>query len=82
MGGSMPPADAAEVLVRAVGTAPLERIEIVRRDGVDQSVDGIDAVATHHAFTLTALAPGDFVYVRVHQRDGGRAWSSPVFVVE
>jgi hypothetical protein len=29
-----------------------------------------------------ALAAGDYVYVRVTQLDGGRAWSSPVFMVD
>jgi hypothetical protein len=28
------------------------------------------------------LTPGEYVYVRVVQEDGGAAWSSPIYVTE
>ena len=28
------------------------------------------------------LTPGEYVYVRVVQKDGGAAWSSPIYVIE
>ena len=29
---------------------------------------------------VEALRPGEYVYVRAVQRDGGAAWSSPIYV--
>lgn len=62
--------------VRVVGTAPIERIELVRRSGVVGSAPGAGAVA-HAAFEVDPI-PGDRVWVRVIQVDGGLAWSSPI----
>jgi hypothetical protein len=75
--GSALPAVPVEVEVRAVGTAAIERIELVSRHGVVGSRPG-DGVLVHGTFPIEPLA-GDFVYVRVVQADGGLAWSSPFF---
>ncbi|MFT4625261.1 MAG: hypothetical protein ACI8PZ_003929 [Myxococcota bacterium] len=80
MGGQLAPAPSAEGVVRVVGTAPLERVDVVGRDGVLAALSPDGAEAMSGRFTLTDLVDGDFVYVRVRQRDGGMAWSSPVFV--
>lgn len=76
-------ADATEreptLLVRYEGTAPVERVELVR-NGRRAIIEG-DGTA-HFALerTIPSLSPGDFHYVRVIQTDGGIAWSSPIFV--
>ncbi len=69
-----------ELAVRVVGTANLERLDVIRSG---QVVDQIP-IAGRRELTairsLTALRPGEYVYIRVLQTDGGLAWSSPVFV--
>ncbi len=66
--------------VRVVGTAPIDHVEVVQREGVTASVAGDGGRLLHHAWSIEGLRNGDFVYVRIHQVDGGMAWSSPVFV--
>jgi hypothetical protein len=75
--GSVVPAGPVEVEVRVVGTAPIDRIELVGRAGVVGSRRGEGSVL-FGTFPLTPT-DGDLVYVRVVQTDGGLAWSSPVF---
>ncbi len=68
------------LFVRAVGTAPLERFDVVRTGSVVARLDcrgSLDCTATH---SLAGLAGGEYVYVRVLQRDGAAAWSSPIFI--
>jgi hypothetical protein len=63
----------------AVGTAPFERIDVIRGPGVVHSVPGEHRTRIGTAETLENLAPGETVYVRAVQVDGGTAWSSPYF---
>ncbi len=70
----------APLFVHAIGTGPIARVELVRSGAV---VDGMDVegrleVALERP--VEGLRPGDYVYVRVVQEDGGAAWSSPVFL--
>jgi hypothetical protein len=84
IGGVLPLAAGARssqtLFVEAIGSAPLATVEVVRSG---QLVDGVklngqlDAAL---ASELTDLAPGEYVYVRVVQSDGGMAWSSPIYV--
>lgn len=62
--------------VDAVGSAALERIDLVTESGVAHTVtaDGLEL-----AFALDQFEAAQFVYARVVQRDGEQAWSSPVF---
>jgi hypothetical protein len=83
MGGVIPSqagADRHDLVVRAVGTAPLARIDVIRSGSVAETIPGEGA----HDFTLTrgleGLRSGEYVYVRIVQEDGGLAWSSPVFI--
>ena len=58
----------------------LATVEVVRSgrlvDGVKLSGQLDAALASE----LADLAPGEYVYVRVAQTDGGMAWSSPIYV--
>jgi hypothetical protein len=82
--GAEVPAGRQELRARAVTPAPLERIDVVRGPDVvlrapspaDQQVREAEIDES-----LEDLRPGEFVYVRALQRDGGAAWSSPFFVV-
>jgi hypothetical protein len=65
----------AHLTVRAVGSAPIARLELVTERGVCASAEG-----QHDEATLDAQVEGRFVYARVIQVDGEMAWSSPVFL--
>jgi hypothetical protein len=68
-----------ELLARIVGTAPIDRVDVIRSGAIVESLscDGANECTLVHPL---ALEPGSYVYVRVVQEDGGLAWSSPVFV--
>lgn len=78
MGAVLPAGAPAPIEVRVAGTAPIERVELVGRQGVIGSQAGAGALL-FTTWELDAPAPGDLAYVRVVQVDGGLAWSSPVF---
>ena len=70
------------LFVHVVGETPLVSAELVRSGKPEGGVllDGkLDAMLDRE---IRDLAPGEYVYVRVLQKDGGAAWSSPIFVVE
>lgn len=77
MGSVVPAAGPVEAEVRVIGTAPIARVELRGREGLLGSRTG-GGGALHATWTLSPR-PGDAVWVRVLQEDGGLAWSSPVF---
>jgi hypothetical protein len=82
MGGTLPasPATAAHaVAVRVVATAPLERLDLVRSGQVVASTEGDNRLDATWTVEIPHLDAGEYVYTRVVQRDGGLAWSSPIF---
>jgi hypothetical protein len=67
--------------VRYVATSPLEAIEIVRNGHTARiGIEPEQAWDLDLERRLPALGPGEYQYVRFFERDGGRAWSSPIFV--
>ena len=69
-----------QLFVHVVAQAPLERVELVRsgrlEDGV--AIDGkLEAMLDRE---VAGLVPGEYLYVRAVQRDGGAVWSSPIFI--
>jgi hypothetical protein len=66
--------------VEAHGTAEILGVEVVRSGELVAGLAGDGSLDFAAAATLDALAPGEHVYVRVLQVDGGTAWSSPIFV--
>ena len=80
MGEAIPAPDTALVAtMRALGTGPIERIELVRSGKTVDRVAG-GAEVLHQTWSIDGLKSGEFVYVRVIQADGGVAWSSPIWI--
>ena len=69
-----------ELVFLVVGTRALTAVDVVRSDMPVQRVDPEGRVSLAESLELGDLEPGDFVYLRVEQEDGGLAWSSPFFV--
>ncbi len=72
--------EAPVLVVSVAGTDALDRVEVVVRGAAPVAYDAEGRRDVTFQAPLGALAPGDFVYVRVVQSDGGLAWSSPCFV--
>jgi len=70
----------ARLVVDVIATAPLERIDLVRSGEILKSADGEDRSDVLLAYPVRELRAGEYLYVRVVQRDGGAAWSSPFFI--
>ena len=68
-----------QLAVSAAGTADIARVSLVRSGALVEQVDGAGA-DFEHVWTLPGLQPGEWIYVRVEQVDGGLAWCSPFFV--
>jgi hypothetical protein len=70
----------AELFVQVIAPKPVERVDVIRSGAVVDSldVDGLREVALQRP--VEDLEPGEYVYVRAVQRNGGAAWSSPITV--
>lgn len=82
MGSTVAPSDAAPGNLRfaVAGTAPVERIDIVRSGNVVAVVSGDRRRELSSTVPLEGLRDGEYAYIRVVQEDGGVAWASPIFV--
>ena len=83
MGAHLVAADlgaAPELRFEVAGTATVERLDLVRSGEVVSSVEPEASAEVSGSFPLDGLKPGEYVYLRVVQEDGGLAWSSPYFV--
>jgi hypothetical protein len=83
MGRTIPAAELGEeatLVVDAVGTGEIERVDVVRSGAVVASADAEGKADLLLGYPVRGLRAGEYLYVRVVQRDGGAAWSSPFFV--
>ena len=71
-----------ELTVQAIGTGPIEKIEVIHGREVVERLDGEGRREILTRWSVPPLDMGQFLYVRVVQKDGGAAWSSPWFVTE
>lgn len=80
MGGSVTASEGSALRVEALvgGTAPIERMELVRGGEVVHSVEGSSLIESFGWDGV--VSGGGYYYLRVTQSDGERAWSSPVWV--
>jgi len=69
------------LFVQVVAVEPLDRVELIRSGEIVESFDAEGRLELALERPVEALRPGEYLYVRVVQRDGGAAWSSPFFVV-
>jgi len=69
-----------ELFVYAVGQSAFERLDLIRSGEIVDSIDLEDRLDVMLQVPLEDLAAGEYIYVRVVQRDGGAAWSSPIYI--
>lgn len=69
-----------ELRIRVAAVAPLLEVDIIRSD---KPVERIPIKDEKREWSLSreipSLEPGEFLYVRVIQKDAGMAWSSPIY---
>ncbi len=82
MGAALSPSEARSHELRFVvaAPAPVERVDVVRSGEIASAVPGSGRREFSETLTLPPLRPGEYLYVRVVQEDGGAAWSSPAYV--
>jgi len=79
--------DAAEpaplvAIGEVLATAPIERIEIVQMGEARANLEPEPGPLERRFRLLLEVQPGDYLYLRVSQRDGAMAWSSPIWIEE
>ena len=72
---------AGELFIDVVGEDALASLELIRSGEIVEAIGLEDRLDVTLQIPVEDLAPGEYIYVRVVQRDGGAAWSSPIFVV-
>jgi len=72
----------AELETTVMATATVVRLEVIRSGRLVESAPGEGLRDLAMAVPMRGLRPGEYVYLRVAQEDGGAAWSSPWFVIE
>ena len=84
MGSLLPPhgreaADSHTLDVRVASLAPIDRVDVVRSGKVALSLGGEGRTEWSTRLELSALEPGETLYVRVVLSNDDAAWSSPFF---
>jgi hypothetical protein len=87
MGGTLPPlAETPDNLgppdstlrIHYEGTAPIAKVELIR-SGRIATLEPDSSMSFTLSRKIPRLDPLEFHYIRIHQTDGGMAWSSPLF---
>jgi hypothetical protein len=68
-----------DLYVRVIAPVPLERVDLIRSGAVVDSVGTEGRVDVTLQRPVQSLQPGEYIYVRAVQMDGGAAWSSPIY---
>jgi hypothetical protein len=68
----------SQLALRIVAEAPLDYVELVRRGAVTR-LPLAGELEWRSERAVAPLRAGDYLYARAVQRDGGAAWSSPIF---
>ncbi len=81
MGGETVSRGKPRVRVAIKGTAPIEKVELVRNNRYIHSRTGDGSPDLNFEYVDMAPLKGrSYYYLRVYQKDGGYAWASPVWV--
>jgi len=81
MGEEFPLADRPTLEIRAVGTAPITRLDIVRDNRyVFSAAPNRETLDLKWTDADPAPGPVSYYYVRIQQADGNLAWSSPMWI--
>ncbi|MDH4271766.1 MAG: hypothetical protein OEW18_07300, partial [Candidatus Aminicenantes bacterium] len=71
-----------EIRVRVIGTAPLVQVDLFRNGRVIQQWNpGALEVETTLTDREPLFRPENYYYLRALQKDGGQAWTSPIWVI-
>jgi hypothetical protein len=70
------------LFVHVVAETPLARVDFVRSGRLEDSAALEGELEVMLDREVEGLGPGEYVYVRAVQKDGGAVWSSPIFAVE
>jgi hypothetical protein len=68
------------LFVAVLAPDPLERVELIRSGSVVDAISLKGEREVELESRVEGLREGEYVYVRVLQRNGGAAWSSPIFL--
>ncbi len=74
------PSSSEQAFISINGTAPIERVDLIRSGEVVASSTGDGLLDLQLTIDVEHLESGEYLYARVVQEGGGAAWSSPVFV--
>ena len=77
---SLDPEQPPTVLFRVIGTTQLETVDLIKNTDLYFRAEIQSASSVAHTIPELDLATGDFIYLRVIQKDGSMAWSSPIWI--
>jgi hypothetical protein len=80
MGGNISLCDSREIKVKAIGTAPIQTIEVLLNNQVIYRWLGEDEQVSLIYIDDTPIINRNYYYTRLTQFDGHMAWSSPVWI--
>jgi len=80
MGTEIESAPPPRIRARVIGTRDLDRVEVVKSGEVIYVRQGSGREVDFTLFDTQFAEPSAWYYLRVRQRDGERAWTSPVWV--
>ncbi len=80
MGSRVAPTESGRLVLFAVGDSPLQAVEVIRSGAVVERIPAPGEAMVQTSLDLENLTAGEYLYIRVHQRNGGLAVSSPFFV--
>ena len=81
MGESLTATSVPPINIHAAAAAPIAMINVIIDGKVSESLNCDGKTQTDLTFNAPELSPGThYLYVELHQRDGHRAWSSPIWI--
>lgn len=80
MGEAFATSDRPVVRARVIGTAPIQRVDLIRNNEFLYAVTP-ESREVEFEFADDSAEPGEsYYYIRAEQADGSLAWASPIWV--